>query len=75
MILLEDKEIDRAYLEASLLVPDNPSELFDISRHHDRATAKAQARKFVDIIKRDYPETLFLLEDLKFWHDLQKEIE
>ena len=35
--------------------------------------AKAQLKKVVDIIKINYPETLFLLEYLKFWHDLLDE--
>ena len=39
----------------------------------DRCVAKAQIKKMVDIIKRDCPETLFLLEDLKFWHELLEE--
>ena len=39
-----------------------------------RGVAKAQLKKFVDIIKSDYPETLFLLEDLKFWRDLLEEV-
>ena len=39
-----------------------------------RDSAKAQLKKVVDIIKRDYPETLFLLEDLKFWHKLLEEV-
>ncbi len=37
--------------------------------------SKAQLKKLVNIIRRDYPETLFLLEDLTFWHELLKEIE
>ena len=48
MILLTDEEIDKAYLEASLSIPDSPTELFDISRHHDRAIAKAQLKKVVE---------------------------
>lgn len=39
------------------------------------AGADAMLRGFINTIKRDYPETLFLLEDLKFWHDIQGEIE
>ena len=64
MILLDDKEIRQV----------NPDECV-CGIGDCRDMCKAQARKIVDIIKRDCPETLFLLEDLKFWHDLLGEIE
>ena len=62
-ILLEDKEIQAIPVVGG---PGNTD---------DKNIAKAQLKKLVNIIKRDCPETLFLLEDLKFWHDLLGEIE
>ncbi len=49
-------------------------EIQDVLEEQDRSIAKVQLKKFRDIIKSDYPETLFLLEDLKFWHELLEEI-
>ena len=43
--LLTDKEIDKAYLEVSLGADPLDG---DLSRHHDRGTAKAQLRKVVE---------------------------
>ena len=68
MILLNDEEIRGIGNKT-----DHYKDYFS-SNNYELNIAKAQVKKFRDIIRRDYPETLFLLEDLAFWHELLEEV-
>lgn len=68
MILLGDEEIEQ-------LIGVEFKTAYSGHVEEYRSIAKAQLKKVAEIIKRDCPETLFLLEDLKFWQTLLKEVE
>ena len=69
-ILLNDEEIQ---YEIDYVLEHNDLPLEVTVKALCHSVKKAQLKKVGDIIKRDYPETEFLLEDLPFWQELLKE--
>lgn len=66
-VLLDDGEIEVAISEAVGLSEEHTAHpRFEKEKY----LLRIQLKKIVNIIRRDCPETLFLLEDLPFWHNL-----
>ena len=74
MIRLTEEEICHELCGSEFVDKFKPSGCMGCSPNQHYGLPKAQLKKFADIIKSDYPETLFLLEDLKFWRDLLEEV-
>ena len=72
MILLDDEEIDKAYLA---YMESNLPPMTDISRGANRAIRDAQLKKVVELIDKNSVELPYVTKtmDWLFWQTLKKE--